>query len=239
MVSWKKVLAHRLVKIEDSYDMLKYRLRERLGGRDPIMILPYRGFGTREKVFIKGRVLENKNIQSAMDDDTLWEHLLNMYKRFESDEIPYARVMVSMNGIEEEVVTDEEGFFETGDVATIDVHGYMHITDRAKDVIKSGGEWISSIELENLAVGHPDVAEAAVIGVRHPKWDERPLLIVVAKPGRTVDPAALIGFLEGKVAKWWLPDDVVTVDEIPHTATGKILKAALRERFADHRLPTA
>ena len=134
---------------------------------------------------------------------------------------------------------DEEGFFETGDVATIDVHGYMHITDRAKDVIKSGGEWISSIELENLAVGHPDVAEAAVIGVRHPKWDERPLLIVVAKPGRTVDPAALIGFLEGKVAKWWLPDDVVTVDEIPHTATGKILKAALRERFADHRLPTA
>ncbi len=136
-------------------------------------------------------------------------------------------------------VLDEEGFFETGDVATIDVNGYMHITDRAKDVIKSGGEWISSIELENLAVAHPDVAEAAVIGVRHPKWDERPLLVVVAKPGRTIDRAALIGFLEGKVAKWWLPDDVVTVDEIPHTATGKILKTALRERFADHRLPTA
>jgi fatty-acyl-CoA synthase len=136
-------------------------------------------------------------------------------------------------------VLDEEGFFETGDVATIDVHGYMHITDRAKDVIKSGGEWISSIELENLAVGHPDVAEAAVIGVSHPKWDERPLLVVVAKPGRMIDRAALIGFLEGKVAKWWLPDDVVTVDEIPHTATGKILKAALRERFAGHRLPTA
>jgi fatty-acyl-CoA synthase len=115
----------------------------------------------------------------------------------------------------------------------------MHITDRAKDVIKSGGEWISSIELENLAVGHPDVAEAAVIGVSHPKWDERPLLVVVAKPGKTVDRAGLIGFLEGKVAKWWLPDDVVTVDEIPHTATGKILKAALRERFAGHRLPTA
>ena len=122
---------------------------------------------------------------------------------------------------------------------TIDAHGYMQITDRSKDVIKSGGEWISSIELENLAVSHPDVAEAAVIGVRHPKWDERPLLIVVAKAGRTVERDAMLDFMRDKVAKWWLPDDVVTVAEIPHTATGKILKTALRERFADYRLPTA
>jgi fatty-acyl-CoA synthase len=136
-------------------------------------------------------------------------------------------------------VLDAEGFFDTGDVATIDEYGYMHITDRSKDVIKSGGEWISSIAIENIAVGFPDVLEAAVIGVRHPKWDERPLLIVVAKPGKTVDKAAILAFLSDKVAKWWLPDDVVTVAEIPHTATGKILKTALRARFADHRLPTA
>ena len=138
-----------------------------------------------------------------------------------------------------EPILDDEGFFDTGDVATIDAHGYMQITDRSKDVIKSGGEWISSIELENLAIAHPDVAEAAVIGVRHPKWDERPLLIVVAKPGRTITRDAMIAFMTDKVPKWWLPDDVVTVAEIPHTATGKILKTALRERFADYRLPTA
>jgi fatty-acyl-CoA synthase len=138
-----------------------------------------------------------------------------------------------------EPILDDEGFFDTGDVATIDAHGYMQITDRSKDVIKSGGEWISSIELENLAIAHPDVAEAAVIGVRHPKWDERPLLIVVAKPGRTITRDAMLAFMTDKVPKWWLPDDVVTVAEIPHTATGKILKTALRERFADYRLPTA
>ena len=103
----------------------------------------------------------------------------------------------------------------------------MQITDRAKDVIKSGGEWISSIELENLAVGHPDVAEAAVIGVPHSRWDERPLLIVVRKPGREVSKDDLLGFMNGKVAKWWMPDDVAFVSEIPHTATGKILKSAL------------
>ena len=139
----------------------------------------------------------------------------------------------------DEDMLDDEGFFDTGDVATIDAHGYMQITDRSKDVIKSGGEWISSIELENLAIAHPDVAEAAVIGVRHPKWDERPLLIVVARPGRTVERDAMLAFMTDKVPKWWLPDDVVTVAEIPHTATGKILKTALRERFADYRLPTA
>ena len=136
-------------------------------------------------------------------------------------------------------ILDEEGFFDTGDVATIDPHGYMQITDRSKDVIKSGGEWISSIALENLAVSHPDVAEAAAIGVRHPKWGERPLLVVVPKPGRTIGRAAMLAFMAGKVAKWWLPDDVVTLPEIPHTATGKIQKTALRRRFADYRLPTA
>ncbi|MDN2566841.1 fatty-acid--CoA ligase [Aquibium sp. A9E412] len=134
---------------------------------------------------------------------------------------------------------DDEGWFDTGDVAHIDAHGYMQITDRAKDVIKSGGEWISTIDLENLAVGHPDVAEAAVIGVAHPKWDERPLLIVVPKPGARPSREVLLSFMQGKVAKWWLPDDVVLVDEIPHTATGKIQKMALREQFREHRLPDA
>jgi fatty-acyl-CoA synthase len=135
-------------------------------------------------------------------------------------------------------ILDNEGFFDTGDVATIDQYGYMQITDRSKDVIKSGGEWISSIELENLAVGHPKVAEAAVIGVSHPKWDERPLLVVVTKPGETVGREDILCFMEGKIAKWWMPDDVVFVEEIPHTATGKIQKTALRERFKDYRLPT-
>jgi fatty-acyl-CoA synthase len=134
-------------------------------------------------------------------------------------------------------ILDDQNFFDTGDVATIDPHGYMQITDRSKDVIKSGGEWISSIDLENLAVGHPKVAEAAVIGVRHPKWDERPLLIVVLKKDMSVEKDELLAFMRGKVADWWLPDDVAFVDEIPHTATGKILKTALRERFRDYILP--
>lgn len=133
---------------------------------------------------------------------------------------------------------DAEGWFDTGDVAHIDRHGYMQITDRSKDVIKSGGEWISTIDLENLAVGHPDVAEAAVIGIRHAKWDERPLLIVVGKPGVSPDKAAILAFMEGKVAKWWMPDDVAIVAEIPHTATGKIQKSVLRDQFRDYRLPT-
>jgi fatty-acyl-CoA synthase len=136
-------------------------------------------------------------------------------------------------------ILDEEGFFDTGDVSTMDALGYMQITDRSKDVIKSGGEWISSIDLENLAVGHPKVAEAAVIGVRHPKWDERPLLIVVLKKDQTATKEDILGFMEGKIAKWWMPDDVAFVTEIPHTATGKILKTELRERFKDHTLPTA
>ena len=138
-----------------------------------------------------------------------------------------------------ESVLDADGFFDTGDVGTMDEQGYMQITDRSKDVIKSGGEWISSIDLENLAVGHPKVAEAAVIGVRHPKWDERPLLIIVLKEGQSATSEEILGFLEGKIAKWWMPDDVVFVSSIPHTATGKILKTALRDQFKDHVLPTA
>jgi fatty-acyl-CoA synthase len=133
---------------------------------------------------------------------------------------------------------DDEGWFDTGDVATLDPDGYMTITDRAKDVIKSGGEWISTIEIEYIAVGHPSVAEAAVIGVAHPKWDERPLLILVKKPGKDVTREEMLQYLQGKIAKWWMPDDVAFVDEIPHTATGKIQKMTLRERFKEHRLPT-
>ena len=134
---------------------------------------------------------------------------------------------------------DEENWFDTGDVAHIDPNGYMQITDRAKDVIKSGGEWISTIDLENLAVGHPDVAEAAVIGVVHPKWDERPLLVIVRKPGKEPTKEDILKFMEGKIAKWWMPDDVAFVDEIPHTATGKIQKTTLRDQFKGYSLPTA
>jgi fatty-acyl-CoA synthase len=139
----------------------------------------------------------------------------------------------------DEPILDKDGFFDTGDVATIDRYGYMQITDRSKDVIKSGGEWISSIDLENLAVGHPKVAEAAVIGIRHPKWDERPLLVIVLKEGQAATKEEILGFLQGKVAKWWMPDDVVFVGAIPHTATGKIQKTTLREQFKDYTLPTA
>lgn len=136
-------------------------------------------------------------------------------------------------------ILDADGFFDTGDVGTIDRYGYLNITDRSKDVIKSGGEWISSIELENLAVGHPKVAEAAVIGVCHPKWDERPLLVVVLKEGQSASKDELLGIFNGKIANWWMPDDVVFVREIPHTATGKIQKTVLREQFKDYAFPTA
>ncbi|MFO1114793.1 MAG: 3-(methylthio)propionyl-CoA ligase [Beijerinckiaceae bacterium] len=140
---------------------------------------------------------------------------------------------------EDEEILDAEGFFDTGDVATIDPNGYMQITDRAKDVIKSGGEWISSIDLENIAVGHPQVAEAAVIGVLHPKWDERPLLIIVPKEGQNPGRDDILKYMDGKIAKWWMPDDVQFVREIPHTATGKINKLKLREEFKAYKLPTA
>lgn len=131
-----------------------------------------------------------------------------------------------------------DGWFDTGDVATIDKQGYMAITDRTKDVIKSGGEWISSIDVENTAMGHEGVSEAAVIGVPHPKWTERPLLIIIRAEGADLDRAQMLAWLEGKIAKWWIPDDVVFVDEIPHTATGKIKKIELRKQFKDYQLPS-
>jgi len=133
----------------------------------------------------------------------------------------------------------EDHWFHTGDVCKIEADGSVVITDRSKDVIKSGGEWISSIDLENAAMGCPGVAEAAVIGVAHPKWDERPLLIVVKRPDADVTKGDLLKFLEGKIAKWWMPDDVQFIDAIPHGATGKILKTALRKQFEGYKLPTA
>ncbi len=136
-------------------------------------------------------------------------------------------------------ILDNEGFFDTGDVSTIDSHGFMQITDRAKDVIKSGGEWISSIDIENISVGHPKVELAAVIGAAHPKWDERPVLVLKLKPGESQDKQEHLDFLQGKIAKWWMPDDVVFVDDIPLGATGKIDKKLVRERMKDYVLPTA
>jgi len=132
-----------------------------------------------------------------------------------------------------------DGWFPTGDVGTLDPDGFLQITDRSKDVIKSGGEWISSIDLENVAMAHPAVQEAAVIGVPHPKWDERPLLVVVSKPGHSPSREEVLAHFTGKIAKWWTPDDVVFVSEIPHTATGKISKLQLRQQFKQHQLPTA
>jgi fatty-acyl-CoA synthase len=132
-----------------------------------------------------------------------------------------------------------DGWLKTGDVATVDQHGYLRIVDRTKDVVKSGGEWISSVELENEIMANPKVAEAAVIGVKHPKWSERPLACVVVKPGETLTRDDVLAWLDGRVAKWWLPDDVVFIDEIPKTSVGKFSKRDLRDRFADHVLPTA
>jgi fatty-acyl-CoA synthase len=132
----------------------------------------------------------------------------------------------------------EEGWFETGDVATIDPDGFMAITDRTKDVIKSGGEWISSIEVENVATDHPKVAEAAVIGHFHPKWSERPLLIVVRNSdGQDLTAEEMLAWFDGKIAKWWTPEAVEFVDELPHTATGKLQKVTLREMFKDYSFP--
>lgn len=127
----------------------------------------------------------------------------------------------------------DNGWFDTGDVATIDPQGYMSIVDRAKDVIKSGGEWISSIDVENIAIGHPAVAECAVVGVPHPKWDERPLLLIIAKPDAVVTKEDILAFLEGKIVKWWMPDEVLFVDSLPHTPTGKLLKRQLRDDYQE------
>ena len=128
-------------------------------------------------------------------------------------------------------VVDEDNWFGTGDVATIDADGYVQLTDRLKDVIKSGGEWISSIEIENLAVSHPDVFEAAVIAIPHPTWQERPLLLVQPKPGTHPTKESILDFLSTRIAKWWMPDDVIFVESLPHTATGKLLKTELRKKY--------
>ena len=134
-------------------------------------------------------------------------------------------------------IVDKEGYFATGDVATIDPDGFMQITDRSKDVIKSGGEWISSIDVENFAMAHPAVMMAACIGIRHAKWDERPILVVVKKPNAEVTGAEILKFYDDKIAKWQVPDDVQFVDAIPLGATGKMMKAKLREQFKDYALP--
>ena len=136
--------------------------------------------------------------------------------------------------LDDQPAFDDDGWFDTGDMASIDEYGYVVITDRVKDVIKSGGEWISSIDVENAAMAHDEVQEAAVIGVPHPKWTERPLLIVVPPEGKTPDKNDIIQSLEGKIAKCWIPEDCVFVEEIPHTATGKISKKDLRERFKEY-----
>ena len=133
----------------------------------------------------------------------------------------------------------DDGWLRTGDVATVDAEGYMRIVDRTKDVVKSGGEWISSVELENEIMSHPKVAEAAVIGVPHPKWSERPLACVVVKPGEELTKEEILDHLQGRVAKWWLPDDVVFIDEVPKTSVGKFSKKDLRDKFGDYTLPTA
>jgi fatty-acyl-CoA synthase len=172
-------------------------------------------------------------IASDSDKDLPWDG-----KTFGRLKVSGPSVSKAYYRVDTEIV-DRDGYFDTGDVATIDQHGYMRITDRSKDVIKSGGEWISSIELENLAVGHPAVGEAAVIGIHHPKWDERPLLIVQLKQGAKATREDILHYMDGKIAKWWIPDDVVFVDGIPHTATGKILKTALREQFNTYTFPNA
>lgn len=133
----------------------------------------------------------------------------------------------------------KEGWFDTGDVATIDSNNYLSLVDRAKDVIKSGGEWISSIDLENIAIGHPDLLECCVIGVPHEKWDERPILLAIKKEGSTIDAVAIQSYLSDKIAKWWMPDDVIFVSELPHTATGKLLKINLRKQYHDYLSPNS
>ncbi|MFA9219225.1 MAG: AMP-binding protein [Sphingomonadaceae bacterium] len=159
------------------------------------------------------------------------------------DGVAYGHLMVRGPWIVARYFKDEggdvlqDGWFPTGDVATIDADGYMQITDRSKDVIKSGGEWIGTIDLENIAMAHPAVMQAACIGVFHPKWDERPLLVVVRRPGQDVSREAMLAWFEGKIAKWWLPDDVVFTEALPVGGTGKIQKNKLREQYKDYQLP--
>ena len=137
---------------------------------------------------------------------------------------------------EEEAATDADGWFMTGDVATIDPDGNIRVTDRSKDLIKSGGEWISSIDLENCAMTHPAIAEAAVVGAAHPKWNERPVLIAIKKPDHTLSEQDMLAWFDGKVASWWKPDAVIFLEELPHTATGKVSKLTLREQYGDYLL---
>ena len=178
----------------------------------------------------QGRLLPGLDMQITDDDGTAlpWDG-----ERFGDLKVRGPWVCDAYFGDSPGSAVDADGWFATGDVATIDPDGVMEITDRSKDVIKSGGEWISSITLENIAVSHPDVAEAAVIAARHPKWDERPLLLVVPREGRTVRPADVLALYDGQVAKWWLPDTVLVVDALPHTATGKLQKTALRTKYQD------
>jgi acyl-CoA synthetase (AMP-forming)/AMP-acid ligase II len=182
----------------------------------------------------QGRVLFGVEMQLTDDEDKV---IANDGKAFGHLKVKGPWVAKSYFKGDGASAFNAEGWFDTGDVSTIDEWGYMQITDRSKDVIKSGGEWISSIELENVAVGCAGVQEAAAIGLPHPKWDERPLLVVVKKPGAEVTKDQIIMHLTGKIAKWWMPDDVAFVDDIPHTATGKISKLQLRERFKGYKLP--
>lgn len=176
---------------------------------------------------VEMKITDDENVEHPWDGET--------FGRLKVRGPAIAKAYFGGDGAEQ---FDDENWFDTGDVAHINEHGYMQITDRAKDVIKSGGEWISTIDLENLAVGHPDILEAAVIGVAHPKWDERPLLICIRKEGKNPSGEEILEFMKDKIAKWWMPDDVAFVDEIPHTATGKIQKTELRKQFADYILPT-
>ena len=165
--------------------------------------------------------------------------------RLPHDGETYGRLMIRgpwvVNGYynNDDTSSFEDGWFDTGDVATIDPDSYMNIVDRSKDVIKSGGEWISSIDLENTAVGHPDLAECCVIGARHPKWDERPILLAIKNEGADVDEASVLEYLEGKIAKWWMPDAVIFVESLPHTATGKLLKIDLRKDYENYLIENA
>ena len=183
----------------------------------------------------QGKPVYGIDIRITDDDNNVLPH----------DGVAFGRLQARGHWVTSGYFNDEEnqaftndGWFDTGDVATINKDGYMMITDRTKDVIKSGGEWISSIEIENLAVGHPAIAEAAVIAISHPKWDERPLVVAVAEAGQTIDKKELLAHLAKGLAKWQVPNDAVFVDELPHGATGKLNKLKLREEFSDYQFPT-
>jgi len=183
----------------------------------------------------QGRAPLGVDMKLTDDDGKLLPHDGHIFGRLKVAGHSVARAYFKGEGGD---ILDEDGFFDTGDVATLDALGYMQITDRAKDVIKSGGEWISSIEIENIAAGHPKAALAAVVGLVHPKWDERPLLIVQLKPGETATKEEFLHFLDGKIAKWWMPNDVV-FDTIPLGATGKIDKKQIRLKYEGYRWPEA